>query len=78
MNVLLRRLLERLDFGHVDVSGEGVDVWPDGVGDALETAGFLVRATNARGVSCDGCEDECWVVPDLRRSPSGATHWVHA
>ena len=75
---VLAPLLERADvLGDIEVSHDEVSTWPPGVHASLVELGLLARASNALGLACDGCEESCWVEPDLQRAGNGSMTLVH-
>lgn len=71
-------LLERADvLGHFDVSHDEVVTWSPGTIDSLVRLGLLAPASNATGLTCDGCEESCWVEPELRRSADDSSTLLH-
>ncbi len=68
----LASVLERIDLrGEAIITAGEAEGWGPGVLDALAGAGVLVPSTNATGVICTECEEECWVEPSAQRRPSG-------
>lgn len=79
LTAALSAALERADTtGNALVTADVVDAWPAGVADELARIGLLVRADNEKGMACDGCEDACWVEPELRQRADGSQVLVHA
>jgi hypothetical protein len=79
LTAALSVVLDRADTtGDAVVTADAASRWPTGAADQLEALGLLVRATNERGMTCDGCEDGCWVEPELRHRADGSQVLVHA
>lgn len=79
LTATLSVVLDRADTtGDAVVTADTTRGWSEGVADRLAALGLLVRANNERGMTCDGCEDGCWVEPELRQRADGAQVLVHA
>jgi hypothetical protein len=67
----LASVLERIDLrGEAIVTAGEAEGWGPGVLDTLIGAGVLFPHTNATGVICTECEEECWVEPWAQRRPN--------
>ncbi|MEK7703646.1 MAG: hypothetical protein AAB426_01710, partial [Myxococcota bacterium] len=76
---VLSAILEQADAtGLAVLTADRTERWPEGVLEQLADQRLLVRSTNERGMTCDGCEDACWVEPELRRRADGSSVLVHA
>jgi hypothetical protein len=78
LKAALADILEQADTtGSALLCADQIDRWPEGVVEHLASRGWLVRSTNETGMTCDGCEQACWVEPDLRRRANGSPVLVH-
>jgi len=63
----LEQLARRVQVPDADVvTGDESRNWPKGKLDELISAGILTEIEHANGVTCDQCEENCYIEPDIR------------
>lgn len=63
--------------GIADVGDAELSRWSGQEIATLLDLGILREAGNARGLTCDGCEEGCWVEPIRRQRPNAEIVFVH-
>jgi len=67
---MLDLILQRADLRDGSTfSADEVAQWPPGVLDRLLIAGLVREITPTNAVTCDQCEDACWIEPMVRDNP---------
>ncbi len=70
MDELLKQLAERLQVPEADIiSADETADWPTGKLDELVETGVLAEIQHSKGVVCRECEENCFIVPDIRTIP---------
>jgi hypothetical protein len=76
---VLSSILEQVDtMGSATISADRTEQWPEGVLARLVRHGLIVQSSNECGMVCNGCEESCWVEPELHHRGDGTSVLIHA
>lgn len=73
MDKFLQQLARRLQIPDAGiVTADEIADWPKGKLNELIKTGILTEIEHAQGVTCDQCEENCYIEPDIGTYPDGS------
>ena len=74
---ILRQLLTRASLARgLLLSSFQTRTWPSALLPILAQLGWVVKASAAEGLTCDGCDRHCWIIPERRPRHDGSLYQI--